>query len=49
MASAADTALERALKRDRLLVMVGLFVVVLLATIYTVLGIGMSMSAIAMT
>jgi len=49
VASAADTALERALKRDRLLVMVGLFVVVLLATIYTVLGIGMSMSAITMT
>ena len=46
---AADTALERALKRDRLLVMVGLFVVVLLAAIYTVLGIGMSMSAITMT
>jgi predicted metal-binding membrane protein len=43
------TALERSLKRDRLIVAVGLSVVVLIAAIYTVLGIGMPMSAISMT
>lgn len=49
MTPAAETALERTLKRDRLIVMAGLSVVVILAALYTVLGVGMSMSALTMT
>lgn len=49
MTKANGTALERSLKRDRLIVIGGLSVVVALASIYTVLGVGMSMSAITMT
>ena len=49
MNPSAATALERALRRDRLIVIIGLAGVVALAAIYTVLGIGMSMSAVTMT
>lgn len=45
----AITALERTLRRDRLIVILSLVGVVVFAAVYTVLGIGMSMSAIAMT
>ncbi|MFC6657652.1 DUF2182 domain-containing protein [Roseibium salinum] len=43
------TPLETVLKRDRLIVMVGLATVVALAAVYTVAGVGMSMSALSMT
>ena len=46
---AGATALERALRRDRLIVIGGLAGVVLLAAAYTVLGAGMNMSALTMT
>ncbi|MDK3020844.1 DUF2182 domain-containing protein [Pseudodonghicola flavimaris] len=49
MARSAETALEQILQRDRLVVIAGLSVVVVLSGLYTVLGIGMSMSAITMT
>lgn len=49
MSPEAGTALERSLKRDRHIVMAGLAVVVVLSAIYTVLGVGMPMSAISMT
>jgi predicted metal-binding membrane protein len=42
-------ALETVMKRDRLVVIAGLFVVVALAAAYTIAGIGMSMSALTMT
>src|SRR3954468_721009 len=41
--------LESLLKRDRLVVMIGLALVVFLAATYTVAGIGMNMSALTMT
>jgi predicted metal-binding membrane protein len=41
--------LECALKRDRLVVMIGLALVVFVAATYTVAGIGMNMSALTMT
>lgn len=47
--SDAVSALERTLRRDRLIVLIGLGTVVGLAALYTVLGVGMSMSAITMT
>ncbi len=47
--TATGTALERSLKRDRLIVVAGLSSVVVLAAIYTLLGVGMPMSAITMT
>lgn len=43
------TALEYALKRDRLIVVAGLSAVVALSAVYTVTGIGMNMSAVGMT
>ncbi|WP_211100016.1 DUF2182 domain-containing protein [Acuticoccus kandeliae] len=43
------TPLETVLKRDRLIVLGGLSAVVALAAAYTILGVGMSMSAITMT
>ncbi len=49
MAPPAATPLEAVFKRDRLIVMAGLAVVVLVAAWYTVAGIGMSMSALTMT
>ncbi|MFC3615313.1 DUF2182 domain-containing protein [Lutimaribacter marinistellae] len=49
MTTVIEDTLERSLKRDRLILMVGLSAVVALAAVYTVLGIGMSMSAITMT
>ena len=49
MEPAAATLLERSLKRDRLIVVVGLFLVVVLSATYTILGIGMPMSAVTMT
>jgi len=45
----ATTSLERTLRRDRLIVIVSLVSVVAFAAVYTVLGIGMSMSAATMT
>ena len=45
----SGTALDRTLKRDRFIVAVSLAVVVVLAAVYTVMGVGMSMSAITMT
>ena len=44
-----DTALEAVLKRDRVVVMGGLAVVFFVSAAYTVLGIGMNMSALTMT
>ncbi|WP_176828002.1 DUF2182 domain-containing protein [Ruegeria marina] len=41
--------MDRILKRDRLIVAVGLALVVVLAAVYTVMGAGMPMSAITMT
>lgn len=49
MTPADATILEGTLRRDRLILSAGLVVVVALAALYTVLGIGMSMSAISMT
>ncbi len=43
------TILEKTLRRDRLIVMTGLATVVALAAVYTVAGVGMSMSALSMT
>ncbi len=43
------STLETLLKRDRLVVVVGLALVVVVASIYTVFGIGMQMSALSMT
>lgn len=43
------TTLETVLRRDRLIVMIGLATVVALAAVYTVAGAGMSMSAFTMT
>ncbi|MCT8971336.1 DUF2182 domain-containing protein [Microbaculum marinisediminis] len=45
----ATMALESVLKRDRLVVIAGLSLVVALAAAYTVAGIGMGMSALTMT
>lgn len=45
----SGTVLDRTLKRDRFIVAVSLAVVVVLAAVYTVMGVGMSMSAITMT
>ena len=45
----AATALEIALRRDRVIVIAGLAVAVVLAAVYTVLGVGMHMSALSMT
>lgn len=45
----AASALEVALRRDRLVVMAGLGTVVVLAGVYTLGGVGMSMSALTMT
>ncbi len=47
--TAANRALDNLLKRDRLIVLSGLAAVVLLAAVYTVLGVGMEMSALTMT
>ena len=47
--TATGTALECSLKRDRLIVIVGLSAVVALSAIYTLLGVGMPMSALTMT
>jgi predicted metal-binding membrane protein len=41
--------LESVLKRDRVVVMIGLALVVILAVAYTVTGVGMNMSALKMT
>ena len=41
--------LESVLKRDRLVVMIGLGLVVILAVAYTMMGVGMNMSALTMT
>ena len=41
--------LESVLKRDRVVVIIGLALVVFVAAIYTVAGIGMNMSALTMT
>ena len=46
---AATSALETLLKRDRLVVIAGLALVVVVASAYTVFGIGMQMSALTMT
>lgn len=43
------TALERVLRRDRLIVMAGLATIVVVAVAYTVAGVGMPMSALTMT
>ncbi len=45
----APSTLEAVLRRDRLLVTVGLTVVFLVSAAYTVLGVGMQMSALTMT
>jgi predicted metal-binding membrane protein len=47
--SVSATTLEQALSRDRLIVMIGLGAVVGLSAFYTVMGFGMSMSAVEMT
>jgi predicted metal-binding membrane protein len=49
MARSTVSPLEAVLKRDRLIVVGGLAVVVLMAAWYTVAGIGMTMSAVTMT
>jgi predicted metal-binding membrane protein len=43
------SSLEFVLKRDRVVVMIGLGLVVLLAVAYTIIGVGMNMSALTMT
>jgi predicted metal-binding membrane protein len=48
-ARAMSGLLERALRRDRTLVTIGLVVVILAAWAYTLLGVGMEMSAIEMS
>jgi predicted metal-binding membrane protein len=45
----SGSPLESVLKRDRVVVMAGLTLVVLIAAVYTVTGVGMNMSALTMT
>ena len=43
------TGIERLLARDRLIISVAMLAIFLIAAVYTVMGVGMSMSSVEMT